>query len=324
MTGSMTPEDRGTLGALLDGELSGDARRFALRRLSHDTAWQQAAARWQLAGDVLRGEPVLPAPAGFASRVAAAVAAEQVATATTPPRIPSMPAPASGRRHARWIGGAALAASVAMIALFAVRPPLQPGPDAELADASEMRLGPAPANAPAERAAVDPDPALAATSPAGASADPAGGVPALAAAAPLAVAAVDAGRREATRSRGQQQRAALRASQARNTPSAPARVAIAAAIDPAPTAERDIRVAGAGEPAPALQEPFAPTDTIASRPWPRALPALSGRSAFTASFGAGSQTAAPTFYPFEPHLPPELQEQLGVALPPAMEPAGQH
>src|SRR5690606_41258854 len=61
MTGSMTAADRETLCALLDGELAGDERRFALRRLSHDADWQRAAASWHLAGDALRGEAVLPA-----------------------------------------------------------------------------------------------------------------------------------------------------------------------------------------------------------------------------------------------------------------------
>lgn len=308
MTGSMTPEDRGTLGALLDGELSGDARRFALRRLSHDTAWQQAAARWQLAGDVLRGAPVLPAPAGFAARVAAAVAAEQAAA--MPVRAPA-PVQRSGRRHARWIGGAALAASVAMVTLFAVRSPLQPVVDGEpgLADARGLRLEPAPAAAPVEAAPVGPASAMSA----------------LAAAAPLAVAAADASRRETARPRGQQQRAALRAAQAREGQAAAPIALAAAAPEPALEPERDdSRVADSVEPAPLLQEPFAPTGAIASRPWPRAMPVLSGRNAFTASFETGEHTATPTFYPFEPHLAPELREQFGVAPPPAAQPVPQH
>lgn len=67
-----------------------------------------------------------------------------------------------------------------------------------------------------------------------------------------------------------------------------------------------------------------PADEIPSRPWPDALPALSGRSAFTAGFDAGAQTPAPTFYPFEPRLPPELREQLGVVPPPVEEPFLRH
>ena len=48
--------DRETLSALFDGELRGDAARFALKRLGHDAQWRQACGRWQLYGDVLRGQ----------------------------------------------------------------------------------------------------------------------------------------------------------------------------------------------------------------------------------------------------------------------------
>lgn len=318
MTGPTHPLDREALSALLDGELAGDARRFALRRLVHDRDWQLAAARWQLAGDALRGQPVAPAPAGFADRVAAAVAADAAAVAAATPA-----AGARARRagRARWIGGAALAASVAMVALFAVRSPLEsPGGGGLLAGSDQgVQLSRVPA--PEAPAAGTAGAGLAATEPAP---DAGEGMSALAAAAPLAVAAVvDAGRRdESRRSRGQQQRAALKASRERE-----AQVQVAAAADagPVPRHEASMQVAAAApstgaEPA----RPFAPADEIVSRPWPRALPALSGRNAFTAGFDASPQTATPSFYPFEPRLPPELREQLGVIPPPADEPVLQY
>ncbi|WP_147674827.1 sigma-E factor negative regulatory protein, partial [Vulcaniibacterium tengchongense] len=101
-------DDRETLSALFDGELQGDAARFALRRLGHDEQWRRACGRWQLYGDVLRGQAAALAPGGFAERVAAAIAedgrSEQARAATGT-------GGALGRRA--WIGGA-LAASVAV------------------------------------------------------------------------------------------------------------------------------------------------------------------------------------------------------------------
>ncbi|MCE7032438.1 sigma-E factor negative regulatory protein [Lysobacter sp. GX 14042] len=310
MTGSDNPSERELLSALLDGELAGDARRFALRRLVHDRDWQLAAARWQLAGDAVRGQPLAPAPAGFADRVAAAVAAEAA--------IASAAAPVAGARtrragRARWIGGAALAASVAMVALFAVRSPLEPPGGGGLPAGGDhgVQLSQVPGNPAAGMTVAG----LSAAEPAPEAAD---GMGALAAAAPLAAAALDAGRRDGSRrSRGQQQRAALRASRERG-----AQVQVAAVADagPVPRPEEPLQVAMADRSTgdgPA--RPFTPADEIVSRPWPRALPALSGGHAFTAGFDAGPQTATPSFYPFEPRLPPELREQLGV-LPSADEP----
>ncbi|MEG3192084.1 sigma-E factor negative regulatory protein, partial [Lysobacter sp. D1-1-M9] len=113
--------DRETLSALYDGELQGDAARFALKRLGHDPEWRQTCGRWQLAGDVLRGQAAGLAPSGFAERVAQAVADE---TADDPDRVeaPLASVGARARSHRNWLPGAALAASVAMVALFVARP----------------------------------------------------------------------------------------------------------------------------------------------------------------------------------------------------------
>ena len=54
--------DRESLSALFDGELHGDASRFALKRLGQDAEWRQACGNWQLAGDVLRGRGMAAAP----------------------------------------------------------------------------------------------------------------------------------------------------------------------------------------------------------------------------------------------------------------------
>ena len=102
------------LSALMDGNLPPDEARFLLRRLQHDDELTGCWERWQLCGDVLRGQAQAPAPAGFADRVAAAIAAEAVRAAVQANTA------RSSNRLAKW-GGGALAASVAMVALFMVR-----------------------------------------------------------------------------------------------------------------------------------------------------------------------------------------------------------
>lgn len=103
--------DHETLSALFDDALDADAARFALRRLGHDRDWQARLSRWQIAGDVLRGERVLPLSDGFTARVSAAVQAETCSHAAVAARAPM--------RRWPWLGGAALAASVAVVALLA-------------------------------------------------------------------------------------------------------------------------------------------------------------------------------------------------------------
>lgn len=103
---------RQQLSALVDGELSADASRFLLRRLAHDEELAGCHERWQLCGDVLRGAASAPAPLDFAARVRSAIAEE--------PAPRAQPAARSGARW-RWRGGAAIAASVAAIALFMAR-----------------------------------------------------------------------------------------------------------------------------------------------------------------------------------------------------------
>src|SRR5690606_10152354 len=101
---------------LMDGDLAADEARFLLRRLQHDQDLAGCWERWQLCGDVLRGQGRAPAPAGFAARVAQAIAADAATKDAAPLAQPPRP------RHllARW-GGGALAASVALVALFMAR-----------------------------------------------------------------------------------------------------------------------------------------------------------------------------------------------------------
>ena len=103
-------DEREALSALFDGELPGDAARFALKRLDHDAGWRETCGRWQMIGDALRGEAISVAPAGFAGGVMRMLDAEtQAAVASSSSeREMALAAVTSSRR--RWIGGAALAA----------------------------------------------------------------------------------------------------------------------------------------------------------------------------------------------------------------------
>lgn len=116
------------LSALLDGELPPDRARFLLRRLERDPALRATWERWQLASSCLRRSELRPMPAGFAERVAAALDGEPVPHGRRQPRL------------LRWIGGGAIAASVALAALLAISPPPASTPAEPIAGAMPARL----------------------------------------------------------------------------------------------------------------------------------------------------------------------------------------
>jgi len=256
---------REQLSALFDGELALDEARFLERRLQHDAALAGCVSRWQAIGDALRGQALAPAPAGFAARVAAAVAAETGSGAAS--------TPASHRAHGSrrgWVPGAALAASVALVALFATR------------QAGETPEAGAPATQVAQAAV--PDATSAPIVPVQAPAEPAPVLPGheagqLAAAVVVAEVPRRAAARRAPISRGQSQRAATtrvaRADEAQpqfalaNATGNAAATTVAVAVD-------------------ATANPFAPADAaalpaVAAKPWPRAL--LPGAGTFTVGYG---------------------------------------
>jgi len=285
----MTPNDRDThngqapasadkvldhtrlqLSALIDGELPLDEARFLLRRLEHDIELRDCWDRWQLCGDVLRGRVGVQAREDLAVRIAGAVAAEPMVSRD----------PAASHRWLRWGSGAALAASVAMIALFLTRQ----SPDVRVTAArSPAQVASAPVPTPVQRPV---DPAAAPVAPRRAAED----------AAVLAVA--DVPRRLATRrSRGQSQRAALRS---------PARIAI----------ETPAAVAAAtpfSTPATATVDPFSGQHVrLPNRPWPRALlPSASANGAFTVDYGSRIEIGPRPLSPFSPR-----SQSLPVAPPP--------
>jgi Meckel syndrome type 1 protein len=253
-------DDRETLSALLDGELPGDAARFALKRLSHDVQWRDTCGRWQLIGDAMRGEAGAVAPAGFAAGVARTLGQYRGADATS--EAVQAGRPVAARSRGGWLVGAALAASLALAAVLVVKP-LTPAPTAQ-PPAQVVQAAPPPA---AVRA-----PVVAPSIMAG------GDALAVAAAAPAAASVPVPSRTRPARI-------------ARSAPPVPRTGAVPT---PAPMPE----VAAVDPVAAPAEGPFQPPQDIATRPWPRAvLPGARAAGGYTVDY-EGS-TASP-FDPFEP------------------------
>ena len=293
---------RQQLSAMLDGELSPDEAKFMLRRLQHDAELATCWERWQVCGDVLRGRRDALLPSDFAARVARAVAGGGPASEAARAQAPSV---ARKPRLVRWGGGAAMAASVALLAVFAGRQLPDPGAAADgTAPAPIVAAGPA-AGPSADRAAAPVD-----ARDAGAAAgdrQPASPVQDASGALAAAVAVAEVPRRAAERrSRAQTQRAASRLQSQRQVAEAP--VALAAH---APA----IRMPDAGVATSVADGHFAmpPAATVAARPWPRALlPAA--ESAYTVGFGQASRE--PGFEPFRPReIAGSVAEPAGEGLP---------
>lgn len=251
---------REQLSALIDGALPLDQARFLLRRLERDAALAGRWERWQLAGDVLRGAGPVALPAGFPSRVAEAIAVDG-------------PASARARRWGRHGVAAALAASVAAVALFVARPVGEgglPAPDT----AATIAVLPS-IDVPLETAAAG-DVASVPQVP-----------------APERVADVDmsSGRQAEDDPPG-----TARAVAPRGSPGSP-----------------DLRVAdvqsGASNPLPGagdVASPFSTPLPPEARPWPRAvLPGVSGGELFTAGYDPATDGAEDAARPFAPSYPDE-------------------
>ncbi len=265
------------LSALVDGELAPDQARFLLRRLQHDDELAGCVGRWQMLGDVLRGDAIAPAPEGFSARVAVAVAAQA--------QVTGLPRKAGYRRRAMW-GGGAIAASVAAVAFFIAVP--------QVPDESDYVPSPVVATQPAVPEPVSPRTANA----------PATGASAAETTAATTAAPPPPGnlaRRSATRTRQAARPAAIAAK-------APER---AVANAPLPVIH-SIEVAPPGT---GVSNPFANVrlDPPAARPWPRTMLPQYSSGAFSAAYPV--DRAALEFYPFDPKLPAALPLAPPVSVP---------
>ena len=265
------------LSAWMDGDLPSDQARFLLRRLQHDDELASRLGRWQLCGDVLRGQAQAPAPAGFAERVAAAVNAE-------PSLLAASAAAPRARSNLRVWGGGALAASVAAIALFMVR---QQVPDETPVPSTASVAGQSSAVATGNAGSALP-----------------GSSPRVLTEGNASVAS--APRRQAD---SNQRRSATRTQQAasRSVASArlPERVVATAASAAVPVVHA---IASAPSATSSQRDPFSNVQigSPSARPWPRAVSPQYPSSSGGFNAGFSSDRAAQTFYPFEPRMAERL------------------
>ncbi|MBE2210176.1 MAG: hypothetical protein IAE66_01120 [Xanthomonadaceae bacterium] len=282
----MNPNDthREQLSALIDGALDADQRRFLLRRLQHDGELTDSLSRWQMVGDVLRGQAEAPAPAGFAEAIATRIADEPLPLIedggidmpvrnASASEVASKAVVARGARW-RWFGGGALAASLVIASVLALRPDTSPVASATFA------TNEAASSTPSAKVEVA-----------------SGGI---VTAAPLTVAA------ETTPLPASSPTTRVNAA-ARG----PVRVARAAPMparsaSPAPAAERDIETAASRVTLPAESAPRTaqteprpaanPFQAPAAKAWPRAVIPRSDNGTFNASFNSDA-----SYYPFAPN-----------------------
>lgn len=120
-TNELTQEQ---LSALMDGELAGSERAFLLRRLGHDAALRSTWSRYHEIRDVLQGRHGEAAwspstAADFSARVMARIDQEQIAPTTAA----VVPLRSWWQRGTKAALGAAIAASVATVALMSTQSP---------------------------------------------------------------------------------------------------------------------------------------------------------------------------------------------------------
>lgn len=277
------PGELETLSALHDGEVSGEARLFALRRLGHDPQWQRACGQWQLIGDVLRRQAPIAAPDDFADRVTAAIAAEQ---AVAPVTVAVAPTVSRRGRRVRWIGGGALAASVALAVAVSSIP---------FGDA------PAPVSSPVVASA---GPSRSAGSPAEVALQAQEAAPVQVASVPEAVSIEPAATGSATAP-------AARTAPAERVAAAPARREVRANRAPAASTSGLEGFATALIPEEGANPFNLPAgQALTARPWPRAALGGASAGAFTARYaGTGESDAGrPSFHPFEPRPPGDAEQ----------------
>jgi sigma-E factor negative regulatory protein RseA len=123
----------------MDGELGAEPTRFLLRRLDHDPELSATWSRWHLIRDCLAAEPARMSTRkrddDFAAQVATTLGAGRDARTHT-------------RHWAQYIGGSALAASVAVAALILYTPNAArnggPAPDTQRTAAAPVSTAAAP------------------------------------------------------------------------------------------------------------------------------------------------------------------------------------
>lgn len=276
---------REQLSALMDGALPADETRFLLRRLQHDASLAECWERWRLSAEVMRGlAPAQRLPADFAARVAASLQGKDLHGEVMPHSVASSKRLMHAPAWLRWGGGAAVAASLAVVAFMA---------SPVIVDSNKTvqgRSSVAAATAPSLSGnAVAQLPAPKAPAPQPPSQDPAGaGIESQAVALASAVAAVA---RPIRNSRRASQVPAIQAT----------------SMAPAVSDARPVEVAIAAH----SIQPLLPQADIITRPWPRSVLPQYGNAGITVGFGDSVRNVA-LYNPFQ------LRTRIGNLPPPTL------
>jgi sigma-E factor negative regulatory protein RseA len=110
----MSEQIREQVSAFLDGELPSSETELLLKRLTRDAELRESFGRFALIGESLRGASRVPLSRNFAVRVNSAIDGEPAAASSA--ALHSSPA-----RWGRTFAGAAVAASVAVVAVVALQ-----------------------------------------------------------------------------------------------------------------------------------------------------------------------------------------------------------
>jgi negative regulator of sigma E activity len=285
---------REQLSAMMDDALSADESRFLLRRMEHDDELADCWQRWQFYGDAMRGGAGRALPADFAQRVGRAIANDIADAEAAPIRVAR-----GGRPFLYWGGGAALAASVALAALFGTRLDAPAAADLQVAGVSSPIVAPPIVPGPQLPATPEPAPGVDVGSAAGA----------VVAATVVAAAASEQRRDTKPRimaaSRAATERTAL-ASQASPAQRAASR-ARQDSLSPATADAPVLTYAAADAPRAA-----AASSTSATRSWPRALvPGASQTDEVVVTYPIETTRRSPFQPDFVPLIDASQAEQAG-------------
>jgi sigma-E factor negative regulatory protein RseA len=110
----MSEQIREQISAFLDGELPGAESELLLKRMLRDAALRDSFGRYALIGEAMRGMKHVPLRGNITGAINGAIDGD--------PARPAAGVPArSGQRWWRTLGGAAIAASVAVVAVVALQ-----------------------------------------------------------------------------------------------------------------------------------------------------------------------------------------------------------
>jgi sigma-E factor negative regulatory protein RseA len=110
----MSEQIREQISAFLDGELPGGESELLLKRMLRDSALRDSFGRYALIGEAMRGMKHVPLRGNFTGAINGAIDGDPAKPAATDPARP-------GQRWWKTLGGAAVAASVAVVAVVALQ-----------------------------------------------------------------------------------------------------------------------------------------------------------------------------------------------------------